>query len=59
MRTIDAGSLARHNPAYREPAPYDELLADDSPQPMPSALVGDDRHRPGWSSISGAGPAAS
>lgn len=30
MRTLDAGSLTRNNLAYREPALYDELLADDS-----------------------------
>ncbi|MGH3615162.1 MAG: class I SAM-dependent methyltransferase [Pseudonocardia sp.] len=30
MRVVDAGSLTRSNLVYREPALYDELLADDS-----------------------------
>lgn len=47
MRTIDTGSLTRNNLAYREPALYDELLADDALTDTVRALLDDDgRHHP-------------
>jgi SAM-dependent methyltransferase len=46
MRTIDAGSLTRNNLAYREPALYDELLADHSLTDAVHALLDDGRDPP-------------